>query len=217
MAAEQQRSKPDKEAGSILSYAQKALNLFKDPITARNVARSDFRIADLMHAEEPSSLYIIVEPTDQARMMPLVCILLNLIALRLTVKPGFEKGEPKPVYKHRLLMALDEFPAWGNLGIIAQSMAYFRGYGVRVLLAAQDLSQIRERYGVNEAVTSAHDNIARARRSGVVLAFMLAAAALLGAAVAWYAALEGGRHRDGRVATPTWLDWARPTTVTRPW
>jgi type IV secretion system protein VirD4 len=154
MAAEEQRSRPDKEAGSVLSYARKALNLYRDPIVARNVSRSEFKISDLMHADEPVSLYIIVQPADQERMVPLICILLSLIARRLAVKPGFEKGEPKPVYKHRLLMALDEFPAWGNLGVIAKSLAYFRGYGVRVLLAVQDLAQLRERYGDNESITS---------------------------------------------------------------
>jgi hypothetical protein len=39
----------------------------------------------------------------------------------------------------------------------------------------------------------------------VVLAFMAAAAALLGAAVAWFAACAGGRHRDGKSApSMTW-------------
>jgi hypothetical protein len=90
-----------------------------------------------------------------------------------------------------------------------------RAYLVRLVSATTGAAAPDAERRVNEAVTNAHDNIARARRSGVVLAFMLAAAALLGAAVAWYAALEGGRHRDGRVATPTWLDWARPAT--RPW
>ena len=88
-----------------------------------------------------------------------------------------------------------------------------RAYLVRLVSAATGAPDAERR--VNDAVASAHDNIARARRSAVVLAFMLAAAALLGAAAAWYAALEGGRHRDGRIATPTWLDWAR--TSPRPW
>jgi hypothetical protein len=92
-----------------------------------------------------------------------------------------------------------------------------RAYLVRLVSATTGAAAPDAEKRVNDVVANAHDNIARARRSAVVLAFMLAAAALLGAAVAWYAALEGGRHRDGRVATPTWLDWARPTTVARPW
>ena len=90
-----------------------------------------------------------------------------------------------------------------------------RAYLVRLVSASTGAAPADAERRVNDAVTSTHDSIARARRSGVVLAFMLAAAALLGAAMAWYAAVEGGRHRDGRVATPTWLDWAR--TSPRPW
>ncbi len=90
-----------------------------------------------------------------------------------------------------------------------------RAYLVRLVSAATGAAQPDAERRVNEAVTSAHDNISRARRAAVVLAFVTAVAALLGAAAAWYAAVEAGRHRDGRVATPAWLDWTRETA--RPW
>jgi hypothetical protein len=41
------------------------------------------------------------------------------------------------------------------------------------------------------------ENISRARKSAVILAFSAGAAALLALVVAWFAACEGGRHRDG--------------------
>jgi hypothetical protein len=44
---------------------------------------------------------------------------------------------------------------------------------------------------------AARDDIRKARRAAVILAFMAGAAALLGAAVAWLASCAGGRHRDG--------------------
>jgi hypothetical protein len=47
----------------------------------------------------------------------------------------------------------------------------------------------------------------------VILGFMAGAAALVGAAAAWFAAAMGGRHRDGAVApSMTWsLSGPRPT------
>ena len=90
-----------------------------------------------------------------------------------------------------------------------------RAYLVRLVSATTGLPQPDAERRVNEVVTSAHDNISRARRSAVVLAFMTAAAALLGAVAAWYAAVEGGRHRDGRVPTPAWLDWRTHITPLR--
>jgi hypothetical protein len=90
-----------------------------------------------------------------------------------------------------------------------------RTYLVRLVSAVTGASPADADRRVNEVVASARDDIGRARRTGVVLAFMIAAAALLGSVVAWYAAIEGGRHRDGRAAVPAWLDWAR--SGARPW
>jgi hypothetical protein len=42
----------------------------------------------------------------------------------------------------------------------------------------------------------------------VIIAFMAAAAALIGAAIAWSAAVAGGRHREGLGASHLWR-WDR--------
>jgi hypothetical protein len=49
---------------------------------------------------------------------------------------------------------------------------------------------------VDVAITAAATAVHKARRSAVILGFSTAASLLFGAAVAWYAACEGGRHRD---------------------
>jgi hypothetical protein len=62
---------------------------------------------------------------------------------------------------------------------------------------------------VDNVIANAKTAIARSRRSAIIAAFSIAASILLGAVVAWFAACEGGRHRDGAVA-PGWLK-NRPT------
>ena len=57
---------------------------------------------------------------------------------------------------------------------------------------------------VDVSIVEAHAAINRARRNSVIVAFSIAAAALMGAAVAWAAAVAGGRHRDGE-PLPTWM------------
>ena len=61
---------------------------------------------------------------------------------------------------------------------------------------------------VSAAVARAKRSIARARASSAIEAFALAAALLLGAVAAWFAAVEGGRDRE-RSARPvwTWTPW----------
>jgi len=136
----------------------------------------------------------------------------NLIALDLDrlFRGAETRGQQNMTYD-RAEAARILFTASSHRGLQQDDRAYL----ARLVSATTGAAQPDADRRVNDAVTSAHDNIARARRAGVVLAFMLAAAALLGAAVAWYAALEGGRHRDGRIATPIWLDWSRSTP--RPW
>jgi len=53
---------------------------------------------------------------------------------------------------------------------------------------------------VGDAIVSARDNIDRARTVGVIIAFAAAAAALMGAAVAWFSACLGGEHRGEPVS-----------------
>jgi hypothetical protein len=84
-----------------------------------------------------------------------------------------------------------------------------RAYLVRLTAANTGLAQPDAERRVDEVAARAKENIARARRSAVILAFTAAAAALLGAAVAWFAACAGGRVRDGEVSPHALLDWGR--------
>lgn len=81
-----------------------------------------------------------------------------------------------------------------------------RTYLIRLTAAYTGLAIPEAEQRVNAIVAQAHDNIRKARRAGVILAFMAGAAALVGAVVAWYAAIAGGEHRDGR-SVPTGI-WA---------
>ena len=54
-AARDMMDRPEEEAGSVLSTAKSYLALYRDPVVARNVSRSDFRIKDLMHHDAPVS------------------------------------------------------------------------------------------------------------------------------------------------------------------
>ena len=146
--------RPEKEAGSVLSTAKSYLSLYRDPVVARNVSRSDFRIRDLMHHACPVSLYIITQPNDKARLRPLVRVLINAI-LRLSAdRMEFEAGRPVANYRHRLLMMMDEFPSLGKLAIMQESLAFLAGYGIKCYLIIQDLSQLHAAYGTQESITS---------------------------------------------------------------
>jgi type IV secretion system protein VirD4 len=145
------------EAGSVLSTTKSFLSLYRDPVVRGNISDSHFRIADLMHHADPVSLYIVTRPTDKARLRPLIRILLNMIVRLLAGRIEFEQGRPKPAYRHRLLMMLDELPSLGKLEILQESLAFLAGYGIKCYLVCQDITQLKSPitgYGQDESITS---------------------------------------------------------------
>jgi hypothetical protein len=96
----------------------------------------------------------------------------------------------------------------GHAGITPDDRAYL----IRLTAANTGLQPPEAERRVDIAIVQARDNIRKARRAGVILAFMAGAAALLGAAVAWFAACTGGQHRDGKVMPPKMLrsQFSRP-------
>jgi type IV secretion system protein VirD4 len=141
-------NKSDNERSGVVSTAMSFLGLYRDPLIAANTARSDWRIADLMGAERPVSLYLVVPPSDISRTKPLVRLILNQIARRLTETLPLKNAASSP----RLLLMLDEFPALGRLDFFESSLAFMAGYGVRAFLVAQSLHQIDRAYGHNHAI-----------------------------------------------------------------
>ncbi|MGY8633888.1 hypothetical protein RAD15_15545 [Bradyrhizobium sp. 14AA] len=79
-----------------------------------------------------------------------------------------------------------------------------RTYLVQQVAALTGLAAPDSERRVDAAIAEAHTAISRARRNSVIVAFSVAAAALIGAAVAWAAAVAGGRHRDGE-PLPNWM------------
>ena len=127
-------------------------------------------------------------------------------------------GEPLVAYELDTLFRGDRRPVEGEL-------TYLRAEAARILLTATGrqgvapddrayLTQlVSNRTGlapaeaesrVNNVITAAATAVRKARRSAVILGFSTAAALLVGAAAAWYAAYNGGRHRDNVTPPSTW-------------
>ncbi|GHS92714.1 conjugal transfer protein TraG [Planctomycetales bacterium] len=155
-SAQKIMDKPDNERGSVISTAQSFLELYRDPTTAKNTASSDFSIADLMNYVSPVSLYLITTPDNKDRLCPLLRIFINWFLTKSTTREAlqFTDGRTAMSAKHRLLMMMDEFPSFGKLPQIASGLAFIGGYGIKAYLITQDLSQLYERYGKDESITS---------------------------------------------------------------
>lgn len=147
-------STPARELGSIISTANNALSLYRDPIVGENTSRCDFTVADLMDHDRPVSLYFITTPRNADRMIPLARLLLTQMVLSLADRMEFDEGRSKTVHKHRLLLLLDEFPTLGRLDVFESALAYIAGYGMKALLIIQDVMQLYKAYTNYESIIS---------------------------------------------------------------
>ena len=148
-AAREVLNKADNERSGVLSTAMSFLGLYRDPTVAQVTSRCDWRIADLVDAEHPVSLYLVVPPADIVRTKPLIRLLLNQIGRRLTETLDLQGGQPK---RRRVLFMLDEFPALGRLDFFESTLSFMAGYGLRAFLIAQSLNQIEKAYGPNNSI-----------------------------------------------------------------
>ncbi len=147
-AARELLNKSDNERSGVLSTAMSFLGLYRDPTVAAVTSSCDWRIADLVEAARPVSLYLVIPPSDISRTKPIVRLILNQIGRRLT-----ERLELQSVGRRRqLLLMLDEFPALGRLDFFETALAFLAGYGVRAFLIAQSLNQIVRAYGENNSI-----------------------------------------------------------------
>ena len=87
-----------------------------------------------------------------------------------------------------------------------------RNYLVALVERVTGLPPAEAQTRVNGIADSAKQTIDRGRNSGVILAFMVAAATLLGALAAWVAAAIGGRQREGMEGVWQGMDW-RVTSI----
>ena len=139
-------NKSDNERSGVLSTAKSFLGLYRDPVVAQVTRRCDWRITDLIDGDRPTTLYLVVPPSDISRTKPLIRLVLNQIGRRLTEDLHARNR------RHRVLLMLDEFPALGRLDFFESALAFMAGYGLKAFLIAQSLNQIEKAYGANNSI-----------------------------------------------------------------
>jgi type IV secretion system protein VirD4 len=145
-AARELLNKSGNERSGVLSTAMSFLGLYRDPVVAEVTRRCDWRIGDIVGGQRPTTLYLVVPPSDINRTKPLIRLILNQIGRRLTEELQAKAG------RRRLLLMLDEFPALGRLDFFESALAFMAGYGIKSFLIAQSLNQIEKAYGPNNSI-----------------------------------------------------------------
>lgn len=137
-------------AAGVRATAAGYLALFADEIVCRNVAVSDFAVADLVCGGHPVTLYIQPPPSDLPRLRPLTRLLFNQIWRALLENLDTDnRGRPK---RYRLLAELDELATMGRMEFFSVNLRQMAGYGVKAHMVVQSFNDLIERYGPHQSI-----------------------------------------------------------------
>jgi type IV secretion system protein VirD4 len=153
-AAAEVLNKAPNERSGVLSTAKSFLNLYQNPVVAKNTSISEFQIDDLLDPEQEVSFFLVIPPRDLATLRPLIRLLLNFVLRSLIKKMEFDDGEKEKVKKQRLLLMLDEFPQFGRLNTMETALAVMAGYGIKACVVTQDINQLNKAYTKDNSIAS---------------------------------------------------------------
>jgi type IV secretion system protein VirD4 len=130
--------KYERERSSIVSTTETQLRFLDSPLLRQVSRSSSFRLADLRHRN--MTIYL---------CLPAGEMLSHYRWLRLIVRQALtalEREGPYPRGKLPILFLMEEFASLGHMPIMEQAAAYFPGFGVKLWMVLQDLSQLKRHY-----------------------------------------------------------------------
>jgi type IV secretion system protein VirD4 len=132
-------SRPWQEAGSVLSTLRSAIQPWELPSVRAATEQSSFDMRALR--KRPQAIYVVVTPDNLVRARGLLALFWQGALESLT------RRLPEPNEKTEVVLLMDEFTMPGPLPLIKNGLGFLRGYGIRVVIICQSLSQLSEVYG----------------------------------------------------------------------
>ncbi len=130
--------KYERERSSIMSTAETQTRFLDSPLLREVSRRSDFRLSALR--EKNTTIYLCMSVGEMES---------HYRWLRLIVRQALtelERQGPYPRGKLPILFLMEEFASLGHMPIMEQAAAYFPGFGVKLWMVLQDLSQLKRHY-----------------------------------------------------------------------
>lgn len=129
-------SNPEETFGNIKASFDAPLLLFANPMVDAATSASDFNLSDVRRHK--LSIYFGISPNRLEAAARLINLFFSqAISLNTGVLPDADKS-----LKHQCLLLLDEFTAFGRVGIVAKAVSYIAGYNLRLLTIIQSKSQL---------------------------------------------------------------------------
>ena len=108
-----------------------------------------------MNRDESASVYFVVSRSDLIRLRLVIrLVIMQIVSILMQDKIPIDDGRPQPLYKHRLLLLLDEFTSLKKMASIEDTIPYMASYGLKCYLSVQDILQLSRFYGEKQAIAS---------------------------------------------------------------
>jgi type IV secretion system protein VirD4 len=130
----------DKERASILSTARTQLAFLESPAMARNLRLSLLRLSQLKR--RPTTIYLCLPASRMGTHGRWLRLVVGLAVATLE-NASFNSGDR---HNHPVLFILEEFAALGHMRSLEQAAAYMAGFGVKLWVVLQDLTQLKRHY-----------------------------------------------------------------------
>jgi type IV secretion system protein VirD4 len=136
----------DRELSGIWSTTMRALHLYRDPLIRINTSTSTVDLATLQTGEWPTTLYLIAESPKtleaQHQLYRVIFETMGMVTTRQILGS----------HTYPMLVAFNEFPAFGYMHSIETDIATLREYGWKLFIVAQDLEQLWQTYGPHTTI-----------------------------------------------------------------
>jgi len=137
----------DNTRTSIRKTFSARFEVFLNPIVDAATSDNDFDLREIRR--QRMSIYVCVVNDDLRRLS----VLMNMFFQQLCGLNTRTLPEEDKTLKFQCLLLLDEFKSLGKMPTIVDGIAFFRGYGLRLLPIFQTPTQVSEIYGKDAAET----------------------------------------------------------------
>jgi len=130
---------PQTERGNIFSTAARQTDFLDSLLLRKTLRSSDFKLADL-RGDRPTTIFLCL---PVGRMERHARWLRLIVQLTCTVLEGLG---PYPRDASPILFMMEEFATLGHMEIMERAAAYFPGFGIKLWVVLQDITQLQRYY-----------------------------------------------------------------------
>ena len=130
----------DRERGAVLSTARRNLEFIERTPMQRVLRASSFDIDALKTDAGGMTVYLCLPPQRMSDCGRWLRLMVTVCLERLYEIPA------EPVTGHPVLFLLEEFASLGHLQVIEHAAGYAAGFGVKLWVIIQDLTQLKRHY-----------------------------------------------------------------------